>query len=61
MQYKKLLEKAASNDTNDSSIYATPVGKLFNYDTANANLSRSANILAMATTSNSNKKSTSKY
>lgn len=55
MQYKKLLERAASNEGNDTSIYSTPVGKLFNYDTANASLSRTDKIMAMAVNGNSKK------
>lgn len=43
MQYKKLLERAS----NDSSIYSTPVGKLFNYDSAN----RGAKMVNMVTKS----------
>lgn len=49
IQYKKLLEKAAKNESNDSSIYGTPIGKLFNYDTANTTLTRTDKILSMAT------------
>lgn len=55
IQYKKLLEKAGNN----SSIYSTPVGKLFDYDTANANQSRTDKILALA--KNANKKSPGNY
>lgn len=44
MQYKKLLESAgASGSMNDSSIYHTPAGNLFSYDTAN----RSGKIMNM--------------
>ncbi|XP_018567904.1 sentrin-specific protease-like [Anoplophora glabripennis] len=44
LQYKKLLESAGvSGTTNDSSIYQTPVGRLFNYDTSN----RSGKIMNM--------------
>lgn len=55
MQYRKLLDKAASNESSNTSIYSTPVGKLFDYDTAS--LTRNDKILAMALKTNANKKS----
>lgn len=44
LQYKKLLESAGASGTiNDSSIYQTPIGRLFTYDTSN----RSGKIMNM--------------
>ncbi|KAJ8920906.1 hypothetical protein NQ315_015699 [Exocentrus adspersus] len=44
LQYQKLLESAGvSSSTNNSSVYQTPVGRLYNYDTSN----RSAKIMGM--------------
>ncbi|KAG5876722.1 hypothetical protein JTB14_015511 [Gonioctena quinquepunctata] len=44
IQYRKLIEAAAGTSPLEDSIYGTPIGKLFNYDTAN----RSQRILDMA-------------
>ncbi|KAJ8960729.1 hypothetical protein NQ318_020021 [Aromia moschata] len=45
LQYKRLLESVSGqNSPDEPSVYQTPVGRLFNYDTAN----RSARILANA-------------
>lgn len=46
MQYAKLLETVAKHETNDASLYSTPIGKFFHQDSAN--MSRSGKILTTA-------------